>query len=306
MKTKILTLTLLLLSANLFSQINNEDSTVQVIAYWDLGEKQDYTVIKSKTKVVNGDTISIDSVRYDVELLVVDSTANSYTMQWIYKDVFSDNKNPFVVQTAKTVKGLKILYKTDEMGVFESVMNWEEINEYIQKQYDSFRDILKNYPEMVEIVNKTQAIFANKNVLESSGIKEIKQFHNFYGGAFKLDEIVEAQMETPTPFSEEPMNTDVSVVLNSIDSENDFYVMESRHSIDEEQLADVAFEAIKKIGEKIDMGSMPKKEDFIGLANETYIVSSIHNWGWIIYSELTTTITSGNTQSIEQCSIEMK
>lgn len=305
MKTTIFSILLFLLSANLFSQINIADSTVQVIAYWDNGEKQDYTVIKTKTKLENGDTISIDSVRYEVELSVVDSTANSYTMQWVYKDVFSDNKNPFIVKTMKTVKGLKVLYKTDERGVYEGILNWEEINQYMQNQYDLFRDLVKNAPDLVEIIDKAQALYANKAVLESSGFKEIKQFHNFYGGAFKLNEIVEAEMEIPTPLSDKPMQTDVSVILSDIDTENDCYVMESLHTINEEQLADVAFAAAKKIGEGQNI-ELPKREDFVGFSNETYIFSSIHHWGWILYSESTITITSDNTTNIEECSIELK
>lgn len=305
MKTTFLTIVLFIFSANLFSQINIADSTVQVIAYWDNGEKQDYTIIKTKTKLENGDTISIDSVRYEVELSVVDSTANSYTMQWVYKDVFSDNKNPFIVKTMKTVKGLKVLYKTDEMGIYKEILNWEEINQYMQKQYDLFRDLVKNAPDLVEIIDKAQAIYANKAVLESSGFKEIKQFHNFYGGAFKLDEIIEAEMEAPTPFSDKPMQTEVSIVLSNIDAENDFYVMESLQTNNEEQLADAAFAAAEKIGEGLNV-ELPKREDFTGLTNETYIISYIHHWGWLIYSELTTTVSLDNSTTIEEFSIELK
>lgn len=305
MKTTTLSIILFLFTVNMFSQINIADSTVNVVAYWDKGEKQDYTIIKTRTKIENGDTTSVESVRYEVELSVVDSTANSYTMQWIYKDVISDNKNPFVAHANKTVKGLKILYSTDEMGVYKEILNWEEINQYMQKQYDLYRDLVKSDPEMVDFVNKSQAIYANKSLLEASGFKEIKQFHNFYGGAFKLGEIVKAEVETSSPFSSEPVMADLSVLLSGIDTENSFYVMESLHSINQEQLGNMAFNAVKQIGEGLDV-DLPKREDFVGLSNETYIVSSIHHWGWILYSELTTTVNVGNATNIDECSIELK
>ncbi len=305
MKTTILSIVCIFFVLPILGQINIADSTVQVVAYWDKGEKQDYIITKSRTKAENGNTISTDSVRYDVELTVADSTATSYTMQWIYKKVYSDNINPIVNQVNKSVEGLKILYKTDELGAFDSVLNWEEIDQYMKKQYDMLRIFAKSSPEIMNAINKAQAIFSNKSILEASGIKEIKQFHNFYGGAFKVNEVIADLLETASPFSDKPIMADVSVLLTDIDAENDFYVMASLHTIDPEQLADMAYNALKKFAGNTNT-PQPKREDIQGLANETYVVSSIHNWGWLIYSELTSNVTALDSDVTDKCIIEIK
>lgn len=58
MKNSILTLVFLLAGLNIYGQINMEDSTAQVVSYWEKGEKQNYTATFDMYKVEGKDTIS--------------------------------------------------------------------------------------------------------------------------------------------------------------------------------------------------------------------------------------------------------
>ena len=77
-----------------FGQIHLEDSTVQVIGFWDKNEKQNYAVSLEKIKIKGADTTSREMIRYDVEVTIRDSTAHAYLVEWYYKNftISSPNK----------------------------------------------------------------------------------------------------------------------------------------------------------------------------------------------------------------------
>lgn len=54
-----------------YGQINMNDSTVQVIGYWDKNEKQTYIVTNQSYKVKNSDTSSRESYKYAVDMAPV-------------------------------------------------------------------------------------------------------------------------------------------------------------------------------------------------------------------------------------------
>ncbi len=77
----LLFLFLLFCCFGLRAQVLN-DSTVQVVAYWDKGETFEFEYVQSKYKVVKGDTIFGDFLSETFELAVVDSTAEGYTLRY--------------------------------------------------------------------------------------------------------------------------------------------------------------------------------------------------------------------------------
>ena len=73
---------LFLFSSTLFGQISVKDSTVQVIGYWAKQETQSYNISYNKFKIKSKDTISRELMNYEVDIKIIDSTANSYTIEW--------------------------------------------------------------------------------------------------------------------------------------------------------------------------------------------------------------------------------
>ena len=76
MKNSLLVLVFFMSTFVLSAQINKENSTVQTIAYWNLGEKHEYSITREQVKLKENDTISKEFSTYDVDITVVDSTAN--------------------------------------------------------------------------------------------------------------------------------------------------------------------------------------------------------------------------------------
>ena len=84
MKKTIILFWTLFIVVNLEAQINMNDSTAQVIAYWNLNDKQTYQVTTEKYKIVDSDTTVTEYFKYMVDITVKDSTSNSYTIDWFY------------------------------------------------------------------------------------------------------------------------------------------------------------------------------------------------------------------------------
>ena len=139
---------LLLLVKPLNAQINFQDSSAQVISYWEVGEKYEYAIKLQKLKYTETDTISIETMTYDVEVSVIDSSQSSYIVQWLYKNFNSDSKNPIVQKIASAAEDVIVKIELDELGIIQAVKNWEEVRDYMLK---SFNNIRKDFEQMPEI-----------------------------------------------------------------------------------------------------------------------------------------------------------
>ncbi|WP_232734718.1 hypothetical protein [Polaribacter sp. ALD11] len=112
---------ILFYSTNISSQINPKDSTVQVVAYWSKLEKQSYNI--SYDKIKNNDTISREIMKYEVDIKVIDSTKNSYTSEWLYKNFTIDTDNELVKKLTAISNDISVTIKKDDLGAFIEIVN---------------------------------------------------------------------------------------------------------------------------------------------------------------------------------------
>jgi len=232
LKKRILTILVFLTTGIMvFGQINMADSTVQVITYWDKGEKQNYIVSEEKIKIKGTDTISKELITYDVEITVLNETDKSYTIQWLYKNIQTNSTDPTLQKIMNITKDMKVIFKTDELGAFIEVVNWKEIRDFIQKATKTLRKDFKAIPEMDKFIKQVEATFSTKEAIESASIKEIQQFHTFHGAKYKLGEFLEAEQKGPNIYGTEPFDIDLTVYLDEINEEDNNYIMRASQEV---------------------------------------------------------------------------
>jgi len=151
MKLLLIFGTILLLSSSLFAQISMKDSTVQVIGYWAKQETQSYDVSYEKFKIKNNDTISRELMKYEIDIKIIDSTENSYTIEWFYKNYSIDTENELVRKLTSIANYISVKIKTDEFGAFIEIVNWEDVRDYLTKVTESLKDELKAVPNYKNI-----------------------------------------------------------------------------------------------------------------------------------------------------------
>lgn len=305
MKYRLLTAIFVLTAITSFGQINITDSTVQVITYWDQGEKQDYVISVEKINIKDADTTSREMTTYDVEVTVLNADKDSYTIQWLYKNFQTDDPNPAFKKLININNGMKVIFKTDEVGIFLEVVNHKEIKDYIQKAVLSLKNDFREIPQMDKVLEQVEATTSTKEAIESVCIKDIHQFHTFHGAKYTLGEILEGKTKAPNVYGSEPFDADFTVYLDEINEPDDTYVMRAIQEIDKDQLTNATLDYLTTMAKN--MGVAPPKPGDLGdLKNEILTASSIHGTGWVIYSIQTTTLTSGNVANIEERVIEMK
>jgi len=289
----------------LFAQINMADSSVQVISYWDKGEKQNYAITLEKIKIKGEDTTSKELISYDVEVSVTGATKNSYTVQWDYKNFKTNDKNEFTQELSKINKNMQVIYKTDEMGGFIEVVNWKEIKAYNQKAVAVLKKKFGTAPEIEKMLKQIENTFSSKEAIEAASIKDIQQFHSFHGGKYKLHEEISDKIKVPNVLTNIPFDADYSLYLDEINETDNNYILRSSQVVDSTQLMDATFQFLGNLAKSMNIKA-PTREDIKGLSNEIQLASRIHGSGWVVYSVQTTTVNSDNQSNIEERIIEVK
>src|SRR5690606_7637126 len=131
-----------------FGQINYEESTFQAITFWDLKEKQNYDITISQYRIVKNDSILKNKIKYQVEIIVIDSTAKNYEIEWHFKNFVTTSNSKIKQEIDKIYEGIKIKYKTDELGVFEKITNLESVRKQIQKKLDNIKKENKSLSDL--------------------------------------------------------------------------------------------------------------------------------------------------------------
>ncbi len=305
MKSRLLTILFLLVGGTVLGQINSADATVQAIAYWEKGAKQTYTVSMKTIKLNGLDTTFRELVTYEVEILVLDATADAYTIQWVYRNMATTNSHPMAQKIVNLNNDMRVVFRTDETGVFEEVVNWKEVRDYILKSTKVLRKSFKDIPEMKKKVEFFNQTFSTKEAIESASIKDILQFHLFYGDQYKLGEVEEQQSKVTAFWADESFDVKHTFSLEEINEPANNYVLLGTQSVNEAQMKNALFNYLTEMAKSRNVDG-PKREELGDMKNETVATSRIHGSGWIINSVQVTTVTSENSTNIEERSIVVR
>jgi hypothetical protein len=286
------------------AQINMEDTTVQVIGYWDKNEKQSYQIQEKKATVVNEDTTSSQEFSYKVDVQIVDSTAESYTIEWKYFD-YKYISGPQELKTILTAyQPTKVLVKTNEMGMFAEIINSAEISAAMTKR---LKNLIKKYKSDQYLVSEFTALidkYASKDAVEQLALSEIQQYYNYHGGRYKLDENLSATVKSPFMNLEEGIDAELNVWLSEINVDDNNYILQMSKILDEEAMKKLMYEEAKNDPE-LTPDEKPEIHDMPELKVETWAASRIHNSGWIVYSVQTVEVLFDNEKSTEERTIEL-
>ncbi len=277
------------------SQINPENSSVQVIGYWDKNEKHTYDFLNEKSKVKGKDTIVTESISYKVDMVVLDSTATSYTVQWKYRDVKATTENKSAQKLALLNEGLVIKFKTDEFGAFSELLNWEDIKKHNEKAYQllekeadaTFRQA------MIAVIRER---YSTREAIEAHSLKEVAHFYTFHGLGLEKGEVIENDVDEENAITKTIMKTHIKIELFDVNVEDADYIIKFWQTYDRNAIMPVVTEMLGDITGK----DTKKLNDIINKASLTdYQVSQIHDSGWPISSYFERLVNINDTQNLE-------
>lgn len=282
------------------AQINPADSSVQVIAYWANKEKQSYNFTNEKFNVINNDSLITESVKYKVNITVLDSSDTGYILEWKYGSYESSSKAE--QSAAKLYNGLALKFATDEMGSFKEWLNLEEIKKHKDNALESMKNeasdvLLKTYITTLKIKYSTE-----EGLIDFIS-KDIDNFYTFNGLSFKSDEPIEENLPEELD-SGKSINTLVTIRLSDIDVEDGSYILKFWQEYDSEDVQQYMADFFSEF-----LGDMIKRKDIKAFKNmglEDYYGVHMHETGWPLYVRYQRTVITDDMQRLEVKTIEIE
>jgi len=299
----------LLIMLRLTGQINMSDSSVRVYGYWNLNDKQTYQVIKSKYKINTSDstawdTTSNDISRYKVDITITDSTADSYTIDWYYHDFEVDTTNEMALKLVSLAEQMTITIKTDELGIFQEVVNWKDIRKTIKHTVKKLSKEMPKDPAKDKVLKLTLGFFSTREAIEARSINDIQLFYAFHGGIYKLDSLVEEQIQVPNLAGGNPIDAEISYVLDTIDTANWISTFRMRLAADPEQLLSATFAYLSEMAATMKIPG-PTMNEMPRMKHETWTYTDIHDSGWVTYTIQSKEVSTEGILQVEELSLEL-
>ena len=283
---QIYLLFILLISSLTFGQYNAINQTADAIPYWSKGDIFEYEVIESTFEYNRFDTITKKENKYDLKLTIIDSTSNSSTLKWATKFPIPDD-NPeikkYIEKNLKEFNNYTILYKTDEFGAVENIINLKEVKKFYKKLFDLA--ISKDNFQKTE-KNMIYQFIDNDELFQNYLMQDLNQYHHFYGSQFSKNPLV-TEVELTNPFTNTPLQYKQIYTLIDINEEDETYTLKMDQLVDEEKL-------INEIENKF--GS--KKSENLDISFLFNMKQITHNSGVILYSVFSKVVeNSGKSKS---------
>ena len=214
---KILFFILICWSVDTKGQMNFQDSSVQVITFWNVGEVYNYSVSLQTLKFTEKDTTSNETLTYDVEVSVIDSAATHYIVRWLYKNYKTNSSNPFIQKVISAAEDIAVDIKINELCEILSVENWEGVRDYMAKSFEKLKNDIGSLPGLNRVMDQMKGIYSTKASIEAMAIQDALQFHNFYGGKYYLHKKEIGQSTAANAYDpSKPVDRDLSVDLEEL------------------------------------------------------------------------------------------
>ncbi|MBK7427826.1 MAG: hypothetical protein IPI60_12750 [Saprospiraceae bacterium] len=289
-----------------FGQINSADSSVQVYTLWNLNESNTYEVTFQQLTYRKEDTLSNLTLSYDIDITVMDSSENSYTVRW-------QNKNFSVVPSNRKLKTLydaafnkAIDIKISRSGVFKEVINWKEVKKSTKKSFSKIRrEVISDDQANRSFYLLNEAIQSKRN-MESNWIPDVHQYYMFHGASYSFNKDIKGKIQTPNlHYKSNPHDAYITIVLEEISSEFNKYTIRAFLEVDTEQLTNATYDFVSRLMEGAGKSNVERSE-YPDVSKVIETAAIFHSSGWVIDSTQWKSSVTGETTMMEIRRIKFK
>ncbi len=208
-------LTFLLLFLPFFPQAQEfpnllSPNTVTTVSYWNLGESAQYKV-KTSAQSFRGDgqkPKESSEINYTFDLKVTDSTEDSYVLEMKYGKFISGEKkkkkDAVFDKLSSLQEGMKIIYRTDELGAFDTILNLPELKEQLLDNLGKSKEIIlqeaKNPEDRKLYENALDEMISNFQEIENIEalfMTDIIPLHGYAGIQMELSKAIDVELDYP-------------------------------------------------------------------------------------------------------------
>jgi hypothetical protein len=209
MKRFPIILTAILWAGSAFAQMM-PDSTVQVCAYWNVGDKYHYQIEESKYKIDNQtDTSDVELSAEILTLEVVDATDSTYRVRVTSDDFQHSDYNRMAIQEEimQQFGSMPYEFETDEFGTFKRLIIKDEDLDNFYLALDIMVDRIAEERGLADegkpaLKAMMQALLTRERLM-AAYMEEITPLLWFHGLRLSQDAKVDYQTEVPSFFGDE-------------------------------------------------------------------------------------------------------
>ncbi|MFN0031300.1 MAG: hypothetical protein ACKVOR_03975 [Flavobacteriales bacterium] len=235
----------LLISLHTLAQKKNEGvgMRVPVQIKWAKGETSYFTITEKKEKVAADEYSKISST-HTVRLKVLDKTDTSYTIEWTYtesaavieefelrgavlrmgqQEELKDLMSRMLLKTAESIKGMRVVYTTDQYGTFIDVQNRDELREQYKKTFTTMMvDVVATLPQAQQDSMQVFVAFMSAAIVGDPdfgvNFSDIQLLHQPFGYEYEVGATQEMQGYWPSPFNDNEYPVDIKLTLDKYNS----------------------------------------------------------------------------------------
>ncbi len=246
---------LVLLFGYQLSSYSQIDSTkVAFVSYWSIGDSYNFKISKIKQQWKKDSLTKDQKQVYIAKFTVIDSTKNSYTINWSYENDLKNNykiPDEFLYKFSK-YKLTEIKYKTSEVGEFIEVLNWKEVSNIMNEMMtDIFNNLDKYDAKTMNKIEKAlkpiKQIYSSKRGIEQLVVKELQYLHYPMGIEYDITEPILYTDEIPNMFGGAPIKGKAKLYFEDVDFENGFCVLKQETTMDPEGAKKLLFQLFRKM-----------------------------------------------------------
>ena len=262
-----------------FAQNRYTDTSATCIAFWKNKEYKIYQIKKTKVKYETTIEKNRSEAMYEAHIRIIDSTATGYIIEWTYKNFKTSALNEHALNSLTNImEGLTIRYKTDDVGSFAELINWEEVRNFAIKNYEiALKEHAQN-KEFVAALDQVKSIFQSKENIEAVMIKEIQLYHTPYGVEYNKSELIQ-ETALPNVTGGSPIPAKISYKILELDPKKDFCKVCQNQNIDKGIAGPIIADMIKKLS-----GGKTQNESDIQKEIEGMEISDINEFSFGISS----------------------
>lgn len=292
--------------ADVIAQNRITDTSATCIAYWKNGESKVYQIKHSKERFESGKPKSVSEGNYEAHLRVIDSSESGFTVEWIYKNFKTAGADQHALNSLMTIMDqLKIVFKTDDVGSFSELVNWEEVRDIAFSNYEKATLKLAQNKEFVAALSQIKSIFSSKENIQTALIQEVQIFQSPYGVEYSSSGTV-FETVLPNITGGSPFPATITLKLDILNTKEDFCSVSMNQSIDKGKAGPILADMLKRLS------STPVQEEEIKKEIADLEISDINEYdysissGWINSIKYIRTAKVGTLKQIETYLISLK
>lgn len=236
------------LSLSAFAQMM-PDSTFQIVAYWDKGDKISYQCTDRTVKKSSNGKEEVQKSSSEVRTFeVIDQTDSTYILRMSYSDVFSSQLSLGMGADimAKIAEQEKVDILTNELGTIQDYLNVEEMLDHLVKGIPMILDAVVAKQDKKELkamgfdrnqwISQFSAMFSNPDIVVAACNKEVGPLFMYHGTRLDPKEEYVVENEYANVFGAQGLTTQMHFWIDSELSDSVSVVIRSHAEADTETL----------------------------------------------------------------------